>query len=204
MDYETSDGSQFSLREIWSEDDERDTPDFECTLITAFVDGNAYAGKSLQRMEEMDDVDVIGYLEPVPSENIFPVMPKDFTIAPAFDMQLHYLKAPQFTYEDSRPGQTFVADRMRSEAAVLEFLRKHPHESIVKYFGCVLKDGRITHLCLKRCYCNLAEYAEVGLSDEEQDRLLGQVQEGLKHLHGLGLAHNDVNPGELRRPDGVV
>lgn len=71
-----------------------------------------------------------------------------------------------------------------------------PHPNVVRYYGCVLKDERITHLCLQRCYCNLAEYAEVGLSSEETDELLGQVQEGLKFLHGLGLAHNDIHPGE--------
>ncbi|KAI5364129.1 putative protein kinase [Septoria linicola] len=195
MDYETADGSQFSLREIWNEDG--GTPDFECTLITAFVDGNAYAGRAERRIEEMDDVDVIQYLEPVPEENIFPVMSKDFTPAPAFHMSDHYLKAPQFTYEDSRPGKTFVADCMYTEAFVLEHLKKHPHPSIVEYYGCVLKGNRITHLCLKRCYCNLAEYAEVGLSEEEQARLLEQVQDGLKHLHSLGLAHNDINPGNI-------
>lgn len=72
-----------------------------------------------------------------------------------------------------------------------------PHPNVVRYYGCVLKDERITHLCLQRCYCNLAEYAEVGLSSEETDELLGQVQEGLKFLHGLGLAHNDIHPGEF-------
>lgn len=245
MDYETADGSQFSLREIWSEDPNPtnttttttthttkpiNSPKFEHTLITAFVDGNAYAGKSLQRISAMDDVDVFGYLEPVPSENIFPIMPAEFTRAPPFDMANHYLKAPQFTYEDSRPGRTSVADRLRNEARVLEFLMGQgrrrrrmengdgndvvggkdevggdevdaaaaavPHPNVVRYYGCVLKDERITHLCLQRCYCNLAEYAEVGLSSEETDELLGQVQEGLKFLHGLGLAHNDIHPGE--------
>lgn len=72
-----------------------------------------------------------------------------------------------------------------------------PHPNVVRYYGCVLKDERITHLCLQRCYCNLAEYAEVGLSSEETDELLGQVQDGLKFLHGLGLAHNDIHPGNI-------
>lgn len=218
MDYETADGSQFSLREIWTPSEEPEeneeegseedttsdtssssTPTFECTLITAFVDGRAYAGKSPQRISEMDDVDVIQYLEPVPDTNIFPLMPPDFTRAPTFSMSDHYLKAPQFTYSDTRPGTTFVADQLRSEAAILELLSKHPHPSIVEYYGCVLQENsqRITHLCLKRCYCNLAEYASVGLSDDEKDHLLEQIQSGLKHLHSLGLAHNDINPGNV-------
>lgn len=191
MDYETADGSQFSLREVLS-----DAGEFQGTLITAFVDGNAYAGKSPQRMDAMDDVDVIQYLDPVPEENVFPKMPPNFTRAPPFDLADHYLKAPQFTYEDSKPGNTFVADVLLSEATVLESLKQHPHPSIAQYFGAVTKGDRITHLCLKRCYCNLTEYFAVGLSVAERERLLIEIREGIEHLHSLGLAHNDINPGK--------
>lgn len=194
MDYETADGSQFSLREVVSDD--KGSPKFESTLITAFVDGNAYAGKSSQRMEDMDDVDVIQYLEPVAPENVFPLLPQGFTVAPPFDIADHYLKAPQFTYEDSKPGNTFVADILLSEATVLERLKQHPHPSIVTYYGAVTKDNRITHLCLKRCYCNLTEYFGVGLSVSERERLLVEIRAGIEHLHSLGLAHNDINPGK--------
>lgn len=194
MDYETSDGSQFSLREVWAHDG---TPEFEATLITAFVDGYAYAGRATQRIEEMDDVAVIQYLEPVPEENIFPPFPPAFTRAPPFDMSEHYLKAPQFTYEDRQPGQTLVADRLLAEATVLERLKKSPHPNLVAYYGCVLKGNRITHLSLKRCYCSLSEYYNVGPSDAEKIKLLEQIQEGLQHLHSLGLAHNDINPDNV-------
>ncbi|EME42043.1 hypothetical protein DOTSEDRAFT_72967 [Dothistroma septosporum NZE10] len=166
MDYETADGSQFSLREVLSEDNV-----FQSTLITAFVDGRAYAGTSPQRMKDLDDVDVIQYLEPVPPENVHPLLPEGFTAAPPFDPAEHYLKAPQFTYDDSRPGKTFVADCLLNEAKILEKLQEHPHSSIVKYYGAVVKGKRITHLCLKRCNCNLSEYCQIGLSKAERDRL---------------------------------
>lgn len=192
MDYETADGSQFSLREEFTS--ENGSPRFIETLITAFVDGNAFAGISPQRMEDMDEVDVIQYLEALPPENIFPLLPEGFAVAPPFDMADHFLKAPQFTYEDRQPGKTFVADTLLREAAVLETLKKHPHPSIATYYGAVLKGNRITHLCLKRCYCTLFEYYQVGLSQSERERLLDQVQQGIEHLHSLGLAHNDINP----------
>jgi serine/threonine protein kinase len=195
MDYETGDGSQFSLREEWSED--QDSPRLLGTLITAFVDGNAYAGRSTQPMDDLDDHDVFELLEPIPAENIFPPFSDDLTEAPPFDIAGHYLKAPQFTYEDREPGRTFVADRMRNEALTLERLMKDPHPSLATYHGCVVKDGRITHLCLSRCMCNLVEYQEVGLAEEECERILKQVKSGLQHLHSLGIAHNDLNPGEL-------
>ncbi|CAK4031726.1 3-phosphoinositide-dependent kinase [Lecanosticta acicola] len=195
MDYETADGSQFSLREIASEDGAS-----KGTLIAAFVDGrvskrrNAYAGKSSQNIEELDEVAVIQHLEAVPSENVFPLLPKGFTIAPPFDAKNHYLKAPQFTYDDKHPGNTFVANVLSHEASILEQLRQHPHPSIAQYYGACVKDGRITHLCLKRCYCNLVEYSHVDLSSGDRERLMTEIREGIEHMHSLGMAHNDINP----------
>ncbi|EME81074.1 3-phosphoinositide-dependent protein kinase [Pseudocercospora fijiensis CIRAD86] len=195
MDYETADGSQFSLREIWSEDE--GNPEFRGTHITAFVDGNAYAGRSSERAGEMDDADVLQYLDPVPTENIFPLMPNDFTVAPAFDASKHYLKAPQFTYDDRLPGNTFVADCFLHEAAVLERLMKHPHPSIVTYFGCVVRNKRITHLTLKRYPRTLTELKDGDLPDTERQLLRDNIEDGIRHLHSLGLAHNDLNPDNV-------
>lgn len=193
MDYETADGSQFSLREIFTDD--YGARKFQETLITAFVDGNAYSGKSPLRMEDMDEVEVLEYLQPVPPENVFPLAPDDLTVAPPFDKTKHYLKAPQFTYGDSLPGRTFVADVLLNEARVLERLRRKPHVSIVPYHGVVVKDSRITHLCLQRCHSSLLEYYESGLPTLERNRLLDEVIEGIEHLHTMGLAHNDINLG---------
>ncbi|KXS96620.1 hypothetical protein AC578_10432 [Pseudocercospora eumusae] len=196
MDYETADGSQFSLREIWSEDG-RGTPQFQGTLITALIDGNAYVGKSLERADEMDDADVLQYLETVPAENIFPLMPEDLAVAPPFDASKHYLKAPQFTYDDRAAGNTFVADCLLHEAAVLERLMKHPHSSILTYYGCVVRDRRITHLALKRYPQTLPELEVTALSGTERQILHDQIEDGIIHLHSLGLAHNDINPDNI-------
>ncbi|EGP86871.1 uncharacterized protein MYCGRDRAFT_59830, partial [Zymoseptoria tritici IPO323] len=192
MDYETADGSQFSLREEWSDDAE--SPQFLGTLITAFVDGNAYVGKSTHGLDDLDEQDVFDLLEPVPSDNIFPIFSDDLTQAPPFDTDEHYLKAPQFTYEDRQPGRTFVADRMRNEATTLQLLSEKPHPSLAKYYGCVVKDGRVTHLSLARYHCNLVQHVQVGLSEEDCDQILEQLRSGLEYLHGLGIAHNDINP----------
>ncbi|KAF7190877.1 hypothetical protein HII31_08036 [Pseudocercospora fuligena] len=195
MDYETVDGSQFSLREIWSEDG--GTPQSQGTLITALIDGNAYVGKSSERSDDMDDADVLQYLEPIPAENIFPLMPEDVTGAPPFDALKHYLKAPQFTYDDRAPGHTFVADCLLHEASVLERFKKDPHPNIVTYYGCVVRDKRITHLMLKRYPRTLPELEQTGLSDIERQVLRAQIEDGIRHLHSLGLAHNDINPGTV-------
>jgi len=196
MDYETADGSQFSLQEMF---DERDgAAVFKYTSVTAFVDGKAFAGKTDSRMHDVDDVDVVSYLQPVPSENISPLFTSGFTKAPAFELAKHYLKAPAFTYEDSETGRTFVADCLLGEATVLERLKKQPHPNIVKYYGCVVtKANRITQLCLKRYYCSLAEYADLRFPDRQRESIFTGVQSAVRHLHELGIAYNDICPQNI-------
>ena len=195
MDYETPDGSQISLREVWTKKDGKSA--FEYTSVSAYVEGNAYVGKLAQLPQDVDDADVLNSLEPVPKACIHPPMPDGFAVAPEFDLTWHYLKAPSFTYEDCRPGKTFVADCVLNEASVLERLKAHPHPNIVKYYGCVVKDGLITHISLKKYPRSLVEYAEPGLSDSQKARIFNGVKEGIHHLHSLGLAHNDITPQNI-------
>lgn len=198
MDYETADGSQFSLRDIWHERDGE--PYFAYTSVTAFVDGKAYAGKVDKDMDLIDDEDVLGYLEPVPADCIHPLFHDDFTKAPPLDTSRHYLKLPSFTYDDCQPGQTFVADCLLTEVAVLEQLKRHPHPNIVTYYGCVVADGRIQQLCLEKYRCSLTEYIErhgTRLPTDEAYTLLDEVEAGVQYLHSLRLAHNDINPDNI-------
>lgn len=193
MDYETADGSQFSLREIWDADG--DEPCFRETLVTALVDGKPYAARSAQPMDEIDEAEVFQLLEAIPLANVFPQFPAEFLVAPPFDPAKHYLKAPQFTYDDIQPGHTFTADCFLHEAKILELLRSHAHPNVARYLGCVVREGRITHLCLQRYGASLTTHAESGISAQEYDRIIDGVSAAVQHLHTLELAHNDVNPG---------
>ena len=118
MDYETPDGSQFSLQEVFTDGDGdgNNSPAFQYTSITALVNGEAFAGKSDQRMEDVDEIDILDLLRPVPLENINPLVPDDFTRAPPLSHDAHFLKAPSFMYEDIEPGRTFVAACLLNEA----------------------------------------------------------------------------------------
>jgi hypothetical protein len=208
MDYETPDGSQFSLQEVFhdSDGDRTASPVFSYTSVTALVNGSAFAGKSPQRMSEVDEIEVLNLLRPVPLENINPLIPEGFTqvrLDPVtHNMNDYYLKAPSFMCEDSEPGRTFVADCLLNEAKVLEQLRGHPHPNIAQYYGCVAKDGRITQICLKRYQCSLADYAERSLSQQQRQDIYEGVVAAVKHLHSLGLAHNDICPHNVCVDEG--
>nr|POE93454.1 serine/threonine-protein kinase ppk4 [Quercus suber] len=194
MEYEMADGSQFSLRDVWTE------PDGHYLSVTAFVDGKTYAGKlEKESADTVDDVEIAESLQLVPPSCIHPRFPPNFQRAPPFNLAEHFLKGPSFVADDCQPGTTVVAENLLREASIFERLQTHPHPNIVPYYGCVLEDIRITHLCLKRCVCNLLEYAGKGelLSEADKYALEDGIEAGIRHLHSLGLAHNDINPTNI-------
>ena len=199
MDYETPDGSQFSLREIWSnpEPNDEDSPKILYTSISANVDGRAYFGRLDERTDAVDEGDVLSSLEAVPGPAIYPLYDQAFTRAPPFDSAKHYLKAPSFTWDDCQPGVIFVADCFQNEIQVFERLKKHRHPNIVRYYGCVVKDDRVTHISLEKCQSNIREYIERAGASLEVSKLLQDVRTGIDSLHSLGLAHNDINPENI-------
>ena len=195
MDYETPDGSQFSLREVWTERDGE--PVFDYTSVSAYVDGSAYVGKLLHPLDDVDEADILPCLELVPTECIHPKFQEGFTIIPDFHSAKHYLKAPSFTFDDCREDKTFVADCVLNEVSVLERLKLYPHPNIVSHLGCVVKDGRITHICLEKYPASLVSASEMGLDEAQRARVFDGIRAGIVHLHSLGLAHNDINPENI-------
>lgn len=193
MDYETPDGSHFSLR-AWI-DPKGSVSGY--TTISAYVDGIAYTGRVEREPVYVNDGDIMASLKPVPPECIHPVYQEGFTIAPASNSAEHYLKAPSFTYEDGRPGNTFVADCVLNEIKVLQRVKENPHPNIVSYLGCIVKDGRVTHLCLKRYQHTLPEDVQRQPSDKRIEELLDGIKAGIDHIHALGYAHNDINPDNI-------
>ena len=194
MDYETPDGSHFSLREIWTDGAREAEPTFRYTTISAHVDGRALYGRVDRAVADVDEGDVLGALIPVPAGAIHPCVEEAFTRAPPLDRSRHYLKAPSFTWDDCQDGETGVAENLRREIGVLERLRRRPHPNVVVYHGCVVRDGEVTHVCLERCRCNLVDWVDELDGDVDIEGLMKGVGAGVRHLHALGLVHNDISP----------
>lgn len=61
---------------------------------------------------------------------------------------------------------TGMANSFKREIETLEILSKHPHPNIVKYYGCIMKDGYICGICLERCTEDLYERVSIRKSTD--------------------------------------
>ncbi|CAG7944733.1 unnamed protein product [Penicillium nalgiovense] len=117
-----------------------------------------------------------------------------------------YLKAPDIT-DFTRPD---LDDDIQRELEVCEVLRGHPHPNIAIYYGCREENDRATGLCFKRYRDTLSrkvnpEYlnktmfrasAREQVDDSLKENFHG-ILEGIKHLHSLGLVHNDIKQSNI-------
>ncbi|KAI0470007.1 kinase-like domain-containing protein [Xylariaceae sp. FL0804] len=103
---------------------------------------------------------------------------------------------------------TFV--RLEREIGTCELLLQHPHANIAAYLGCHANHGPTTDLCIKKyssdpsrgCQPPALEQARFMASSCPlvHDSIRSgtrQILSALRHLHSLGIAHNDVNPANI-------
>ena len=86
------------------------------------------------------------------------------------------------------------------ETEVYETLKDAPHKNIAGYHGCIVEDGRITGLCLKKHDATLSQYVK-GATSVDVDRILAGIRSGMEHLQSLGLVHNDINLSNVMLDD---
>jgi Protein kinase domain len=140
----------------------------------------------------------------------------------ATDVEL-YCKTPRLIGYDGTVG---LAVKLQREICVLEQLKQNPHPNICEYFGCKVDSsaGLVTGVYLKKYPWSLAallqgrvprglvfctrrysscypgsnySYRSKAPPKLDRDVLIRGIREGLCHLHGLGMAHNDLSPGNI-------
>ncbi|KAL2820613.1 kinase-like domain-containing protein [Aspergillus granulosus] len=103
-----------------------------------------------------------------------------------------------------------LENQILREVEACEILRKNPHPNIATYYGYQETNGRISGLCFKRYASTLLEAVNPGywnkvafrasareLVTEAMKRNLQGILAAIKHLHSLGLVHNDINPANV-------
>ncbi len=78
----------------------------------------------------------------------------------------------------------------------MEIISQHPHPNIIQYYGCRVNRGRITGLVLDNHPNNLTDYMKINGSVEKEP-FMEALKSAVYHLHSLGCAHNNINPGHI-------
>ncbi|OAA63287.1 Protein kinase-like domain protein [Niveomyces insectorum RCEF 264] len=136
-------------------------------------------------------------LQRIPTESIWPAMEARYTKAPEPPPPECFIKRPSLMYFGDTPAASKPAQQLLDELEACEILRLHPHPNIAQYFGCISQDDKITGLCFRRYPMTLAERLRDKSASIDKARCLRGVRDGLKHMHGLGLVHNDINPSNI-------
>lgn len=146
-------------------------------------------------------------LHHVPDSEIYPLIPPNMpliTAPPSLDDVSAYIKRPGLASYESFKGTDFVPKSVLEETLIMEQISKSPHPNIIHYHGCRVHRGRITVIVLERLDKTLAQYVdEPEFAHLDKGRFMEALESGIAYLHGLGLAHNDINPHNIMVRDGM-
>ncbi|RBR26618.1 uncharacterized protein FIESC28_00615 [Fusarium coffeatum] len=167
------------------------------TFLWMSEDDNVFFGRASTNDMTLDDY--VQALEPVPDKDLFPELPVDteITIALDYDESSSFCKRPGlFQFE---PGFDFgTPKQVLDETLIMEKLAKNPHPNITHYKGCRVKRGRITGIVVDKNEMSLEQFIKSEkLSDLNVNSFLSDINSAVDHLHSLGMAHNDINPGNI-------
>ncbi|KAK3335871.1 kinase-like domain-containing protein [Cercophora scortea] len=180
-----------------------ETKEFLYTTFS-YVDeeDNVYHGQIFKPKLQITLEEASAALVRLPDEDIFPELPPDgqLTIAPETLRSGVYIKRPRLSsYEDykEQDALTVIPALMLDEAHALELVSQNPHPGLIGYYGCRVRRGRITGLVLEKHEDDLNHHTQyVGPVDKK--RFMEALEDAVRHLHSLGLAHNDINPANIR------
>ncbi|KAF7867311.1 hypothetical protein EAF04_005394 [Stromatinia cepivora] len=151
----------------------------------------------------------------IPREIYCPICSPHFTQAPASPSATFYVKRPSllsYRYLHLNGNPAKISERVLEEVKVGEILRLNPHPNIAKYLGCLVHEGRIIGTCWTKYHNSLMDIVNPGhhmkrhviYNDhllKDRDAWLNGIEKGIRHLHSLGLVHNDINPANIMLDD---
>ncbi|KAJ5780600.1 hypothetical protein N7457_005760 [Penicillium paradoxum] len=182
---------------------------FQRTIIVYEMSGAIYRAYSRKRYTTKDEIQFSDMFSTnkIPGTRIFPEFSDKFTQADSIsDQSIWYMKRPSLSpYSPQYP--VLIRETWIEEVKTCEILKKAPHPNIAQYHGCAVVDGSIRGMYFTQYDQTLMDrvnpagrskrdlaYERRGADRNEVDRWLEGIVRGLKHLHGLGIVHNDLNP----------
>ncbi|KAK3114941.1 hypothetical protein LTR53_006208 [Teratosphaeriaceae sp. CCFEE 6253] len=144
-----------------------------------------------------------GSLRRIPDVEIYPAVTRQMSVyALQGDIDGVYIKRPKVASHPWYAGSTTLADRFRVEAQTHELVRRNPHANIVHFEGCIVRNNLVVGLALRRYPRDLMtlvedEYEDVCPPSALIHQWLRDIRAAVDQLHGLQLAHNDLNPRNI-------
>lgn len=182
---------------------------FAYTKVLLKVDGRFCIGRypdAVNRSHLTIDDRKLTVITAVPLDSYCPPY-HQFTMAPSPLPPNCYVKRPNIMQAD---GDTSLRDLVLKDLKACEILRANPHRNIAQYYGCQVHNDLVTGLCFahynetlmdKLNPKGLSKDAFLQTSDEGRvvasRKYLTQIEGALRHMHNLGLVHNDINPSNI-------
>ncbi|CAK7269263.1 hypothetical protein SEPCBS119000_003480 [Sporothrix epigloea] len=188
--------------EIYQIDEARETQDGELVFTHANIilrgpNDEFFYATVKDRASASFSVDVSTLqVTPILSDNIWPQYLPHLSVAPSPPPPNSYVKElGELFYDDTAATQQLVS-LILHETNICEILKKHPHPNVATYLGCVVQDDKIKGLCFTRYAMTLKERLKMETPFDRQ-RCIEEVENGIRHLHSLGLVHNDIHPSNI-------
>lgn len=195
---------------------------FTHTAVVYRTGQDIYHARSMKRYRSPADVsmDHLTHKTLIPITAYQPIFPPHLTRASEPSSASVFIKRPRlngyaFVHHDTGPEPPSIADQVLNEVQVYEILKDHPHPNIARYLGCEVHDGRITGICLPKYLETLSRIVNPGSHGKRalpqgsgriknREGILTGIERGIRHLHSLGLVHNDINPANIMLEDDTA
>ncbi|KAJ7887635.1 kinase-like domain-containing protein [Mycena olivaceomarginata] len=189
--------------DVWRFD--KDPEEFAFTAMLWEQNGDFYHYRREERHSDADaDLELFQKAILVPRDYYLARLPPPgapATRAPSTsfaDPNVFFKRTEPIMYDPTHTEKCRPADDQADEMRICEELRQNPHPNICRYLGYVttLDGNSIAGLCFERHEMNLDSAIEDNFSFNAA-AVIEDVRSGLDHLHSLGYAHNDINPGNI-------
>ncbi|KAL4806554.1 kinase-like domain-containing protein [Aspergillus unguis] len=175
---------------------------FAYVQVFVLQDGILYTGKWTNRSDVPKTLQDLEEVKQIPTKDRGPEVNTAWSAV--------YIKKPSLlAYIDGDLEKQIIR-----EVETCELLRKHPHPNVATYYGYNGTDGRVSGLCFKQYKTTLLEavnpqrLGKAAFLSSTRDLVRENMISGLegilaaiKHLHSLGLVHNDINPANIMIDD---
>lgn len=156
-----------------------------------------YFGESPKSKRDITIEEYNAALRRIDDKELYPEIPLDarLTLALAhWDDITAYVKRLGLMVYESMKGTDFIPKELLNEMLIMERLSAAPHPSIVGYYGCRTRRGRITAIVLERLEYTLKQYIDTPkFAHLDKGKFCDAIDSAVAHLHSLRLAHNNIN-----------